>query len=492
MIPAEKTKDQLEQELLGLLEDQEQDLKYNKIDYLYPDHGEYRRELYPKFIKHFDAGATYSQRAMIAANRTGKTTAAMVELVYHMTGKYPKWWRGKKFLNPVSCWAASKTNQMTKEVMQMALIGPLLEKGSGLIPKDLIVDVNKKHGIPDAIETIFVRHISGGISECTFKSYDQGRESFQGTYKHVICLDEEPSDIGIYSECLTRTMNKVNPGILIITFTPLLGLSDIVLSFLPGGAHPRNGIVADGSGRYVTQIVWDDVPHLDEEQKAQILITYSPHERAARSRGVPSLGSGAIYPYPEDEVFIPPIPVQSWWPKAYGLDVGWNKTAAVWIALDPDSQIFYLYSEHYVGETLPVLHASAIKARGEWIIGAIDPASTGGSQADGKVLYDIYSNEGLRLELATNAVEAGILKVGQLIASGRLKIFNSCVNILEEYRVYRRDEKGQVVKKKDHALDALRYVMVTWDDIASCYSENYNETAGTGADHTHRNSITGY
>src|SRR6202789_3566133 len=221
-----ENKERLEKELLSLLEEQEQDIKYNKINYLYPDKGAYRRELYPKFTEHFNAGSTYFQRAIIAANRSGKTTAALTELSYHLTGNYPFWWMGRRFLNPVSCWAASKTNQMTKEVLQEGFLGKLLDIGSGLLPRDKIISTTRKAGVSDAVETVYVKHKSGGISECTFKSYDQGREAFQGTYKHVICLDEEPNDFGVYTECLTRTMNKDNPGILTITFTPLLGLSD--------------------------------------------------------------------------------------------------------------------------------------------------------------------------------------------------------------------------------------------------------------------------
>jgi phage terminase large subunit-like protein len=80
------------------------------------------------------------------------------------------------------------------------------------------------------IDTIPIKHKSGGWSKLGFKSYDQGRKVFQGTAKEVIWLDEEaPEDV--YGECLVRT--ATTRGIVITTFTPLLGISEVVQSFLP-------------------------------------------------------------------------------------------------------------------------------------------------------------------------------------------------------------------------------------------------------------------
>jgi phage terminase large subunit-like protein len=51
----------------------------------------------------------------------------------------------------------------------------------------------------------------------------------------VIWLDEEP-DLDVYSECLLRTMTT--GGLVMCTFTPMLGLSEVVMSFLPEGRMP--------------------------------------------------------------------------------------------------------------------------------------------------------------------------------------------------------------------------------------------------------------
>jgi len=173
--------------------------------------------------------------------------------------------------------------------------------------------------------------------------------------------------------------------------------------------------------------------------------------------GTPSLGSGAIYPVPESDYVVEPFQIPAYWPRLYGMDVGWNRTAAVWMAVDRDSDTVYCYSEHYRGQAEPTVHAKAIKMRGEWIPGVIDSAARGRSQADGKSLWQIYEDEGLILHKANKAVEAGIMETLDRFSTGRLKIFNTLQNLIGELRLYRRDEKGRVVKENDHAVDSLRY-----------------------------------
>ena len=102
-----------------------------------------------------------------------------------------------------------------------------------------------------------------------------------------------------------------------------------------------------------------------------------------RSKGVPQLGAGAIYQVPETDIVVRDFAIPDHWPRGYGLDVGWKKTAAVWGALDRETGVIYLYSEHYAGMQQPSLHAEAIKSRGKWIPGVIDPASQGRTQTDG-------------------------------------------------------------------------------------------------------------
>lgn len=213
--------------------------------------------------------------------------------------------------------------------------------------------------------------------------------------------------------------------------------------------------------KYLTMAGWDDVPHLDEQTKRQLLAETQPFLRDARSKGKPSLGAGAIYPF-EDEVFlVDPFAIPGHWRRVYALDVGWNRTAALWGALDPDSDVLYLYAEHYRGQAEPSVHAAAIRARGDWIPGVIDPASFGSGQRDGVRLITEYRQHGLNLTPAENSVEAGIQAVWERFSTGRLKVFKTLQNWRAEHRLYRRDEKGKVVKADDHLMDDTRYIVVS-------------------------------
>lgn len=465
----EATQDQIE--LLKLLEAKEAEFKYNKFNFWFPDTGPYRRELYKAHIDFITATASHSQLAFVAANRTGKSETGAYIVAAHATGVYPSWWKGRKFKNAVNIWVAGKTNEKTKEIIQKALLGPDTDIGTGMIPKDKIVKLIKKHGMGETIWIAQVRHISGEISIIEFKSYEQGRDGFEGTKQQVIWLDEEPKDASIYSECVMRLTDPIRPGIIICTFTPLYGLSEVVTSFLPGGRFPINGVHPKDPDKFVIQTTWDDVPHLTQADKDRMWAAALPHERMARSKGIPSVGAGAVYPYDEDDILIDPIPIPHWWPKGYGMDVGWGRTAAVFGAVDPDSGIVYLYSEYYTGREIPAVHASAIKSRGWWLVGACDP--DGVNQNDGTHMFDMYESEGLNLIKADKrSVDAGIFKVCQLIETGRLKVFNTMPNWIEEFRSYGRDEHGKIIKKKDHLMDATRYFIFSGLDYVRTAPDN--------------------
>jgi hypothetical protein len=215
------------------------------------------------------------------------------------------------------------------------------------------------------------------------------------------------------------------------------------------------------ASRYLVTAGWDDVPHLDARTKAELLASTPPHLRDARTKGIPSLGSGAVYPIPLDEVLVAPFRIPAFWPRAYALDVGWKRTAALWGALDRETDTLVCYSEHYAGQAVPAVHASAIKARGEWIPGVVDPASRGRAQGDGEQLIDTYRGEGLKLTPAKNAVESGLFDVYQRLTTGRLKFFTTLTNLQAEYRMYRRNERGAIIKDYDHLMDCLRYLTVS-------------------------------
>lgn len=232
MLTPEQRRLALEQiELLqGALERQER----TRLFSYYPDEGPLRRALYAKHMLFFAAGHTFRERCMMAGNRVGKTEGAGgYEATLHLTGLYPHWWIGRRFNRPVNVLVAGDTGTTTRDILQTKLCGPLEKFGTGLIPWSSL-DINKtssRQGVSAAYDIVMVKHEpSGDWSTLQFRSYDQGRVAFQGTERDVIWLDEEPPK-DVYDECLLRTMTT--NGIVLCTFTPMMGLSEVALSFLP-------------------------------------------------------------------------------------------------------------------------------------------------------------------------------------------------------------------------------------------------------------------
>jgi len=219
---------------LAAIRAERQRRKRRKIDTLFPSVGPHRRELYPKHLEFFRAGATHRERAFIAGNRCGKTIAGAYEVTLHLTGEYPEWWEGRRFACPTDIWAAGDTNKTVRDIITHELLGPPNARGTGMIPGDAIVDVSNARGVADSIDTVFVRHVSGGTSTLGFKSYSEGRANFQGTAKHVIWLDEQ-AGMDVYNECLIRTMvlpGIAEGGLILLTFTPLQGWGELIEAFL--------------------------------------------------------------------------------------------------------------------------------------------------------------------------------------------------------------------------------------------------------------------
>ena len=170
---------------------------------------------------------TYTAGGVIHHNTEGM---GGYETALHLTGIYPDWWPGRRFNKPISGWAAGKTNETTRDIVQRKLMGPMGELGTGLIRKSAIIHWTRKAGVHDLMDTVQIQHSSGGISQLGLKSYQQGRDSFEGTEQDLIWDDEEPPE-DIYGEQLIRT--ATTNGIMMVTFTPLEGMSRVVMGFMP-------------------------------------------------------------------------------------------------------------------------------------------------------------------------------------------------------------------------------------------------------------------
>jgi phage terminase large subunit-like protein len=187
---------------------------------------------YSKQLEFHNAGAIHRERLFMAGNQLGKTLAGSMELACHLTGKYPDWWPGRRFETPTRWWAAGETRVSTRDSVQKLLIGPpeLEEEwGTGSIPGEDLLDITRGVGVPNGLDSVTVKHISGTPSTLLFKAYEQGRAKWQADTLHGVWFDEEPPQ-DIYTEGLTRT--NATDGIVFLTFTPLKGMSDVVQMFL--------------------------------------------------------------------------------------------------------------------------------------------------------------------------------------------------------------------------------------------------------------------
>lgn len=190
---------------------------------------------YAKQREFHDAGAIHRERLFMAGNQLGKTVAGSMEWAMHLTGKYPDWWKGWRINRPGRYWAGGESGLSTRDTVQKLLVGPPEKEeewGSGAIPYVDILDTQRGRGAPDGLDSVVVRHVSGGSSTLLFKSYEQGRAKWQGDTLDGVWMDEEPP-ADIYSEALTRT--NATGGIVMITFTPLRGMSEVVRMFLKPG-----------------------------------------------------------------------------------------------------------------------------------------------------------------------------------------------------------------------------------------------------------------
>lgn len=331
------------------------------------------------------------------------------------------------------------------------------------------------------------------------KTHDMGRENLQAANVDLVVFDEEPPE-PVYTEVIMRlrgTKTK-EPGIAIIAATPCKGLSPLMKKFIPNGRFPKNGTVPGESDRYSIQVTWEDAPHLSEDDKRSMLAEIPVHQRDARTKGLPTLGQGQIYPVAEEFFVVQPFVIPEYWPRAYGLDFATyaGKTACVWIAQDPHTETYYVYDEYKRKQVHDEVHVLTIKNKGSWMRGACDP-SGGGRRDNGALRINYYREMGLDISPGDNSLLTGLGHILNLFESGKLKFFNTCQMILEEQRVYMFDEKDPnkpAPNQDDHLLDALRYGISKFKYLCKAYEDVINKKEPKK--HKHRrqgkDGLTGY
>lgn len=423
---------------------------------------------YPKQFAFFAMGASKRERLFMAANQVGKSEAGAFESMCHATGKYPAWWPGKRFDRPTVGWVAGVSGNDVKRVAQRKLCGPPgveSEWGTGIIPKEDLLDKSMGRGVTDGIDELQVQHYDAdgkkdGISRIVFKSYEQGRKTFQGDTIDWGWGDEESEKGEVYNEFLTRLRGD---GVIYTTFTPLFGPTDFVNSF------------SDGAGdKGVVTMTLNEVPpkeqggHFTAEERTQREAGYKTHERDARARGIPLLGSGVIFATPEDRVTEPTLQyVPEVWAKGWGIDFGiGHPFGAALCAWDRDTDVVHVLHTIRMKDQVSLVHAKAMLALGAdvpvfWPKDGADRDPHGGAP-----LKDGYKNHGLKMwhEHAqwpdgSLSTEAGIDEWDEREKTNRIKFAAHLSEMLEERRYYHRKD-GLIVKIRDDILSAVRIFLM--------------------------------
>jgi phage terminase large subunit-like protein len=412
---------------------------------------------YSKQAEFHAAGKDHRERCMMAGNQLGKTLSVGMEVAMHLTGLYPEWWEGKRFDRPTRWLCGSASAELTRKGIQRILLGPPETEalwGTGTIPRAKVRSWARRQGVADTIDTITVTTPWGGDSSIQLAGYEQGRVKWSADTVDGVWLDEEPPE-DIYMEAKTRT--NVTLGPVILSLTPLLGMSTVVKRFYP---HPA-------AGCHLTMMTIDDALHYTAEARDAIIASYPAHEREARTRGIPSLGSGRVFPVTEEDIAEEAIQIPRHWPRICGLDIGWDHpTAAAWLAWDRDQDVIHVYDCYRQREATPVLHAAAIKRRGAWIPVAWPHDALQHDKGSGQQIAELYKQEGLAMvserasfEDGGYGLEAGVLEMLERMQTGRWRVAAHLNDWWDEFRIYHRRD-GKIVKEDDDVLSASRYAMM--------------------------------
>lgn len=397
---------------------------------------------------------TYVVRDFIV---THNTLSAAAETAIHATGRYPSWWQGRRFTQAPVIWAGGVTGEVTRDTIQRLLIGSVGQPGTGFIPPDDIIETSPSRGVADLVDTILVKHSSGGTTRIRLKYYEQGREKWQGDTVNVVWLDEEP-DIDIYLEALTRT--NATGGMIYLTFTPLKGMSEVVRRFLVDSSVDRCDV----------NMTIEDALHIPEAERQRIIESYPVHERSARIKGTPTLGSGRIFPISDEDIMCDPFDISAvpfFWLEIAGLDFGWDHpTAAAKALYNPQDDIIYITNTYKRKEATPIIHAAALRSWGKNVPWAWPHDGLQHDKGSGEQLCEAYRKQGLNMlaeramfEDGSNGVEAGIAQMLMRMETGRFKVFAHLADWFEEFRLYHRKE-GKVVKEYDDLMACTRYLVM--------------------------------
>ena len=396
-------------------------------------------------------------RWVFGGNRTGKTECGAVESVWMARGTHPF----RENRKDVFGWVVSLTQQVQRDVAQAKILKYL--------PERYICDVVMREGKKGAaeygvIDYILVKNVFGGISKIGFKSCDQGRERFQGTSLDFVWFDEEPPK-DIYDECRMRVFDKC--GDVFGTMTPLKGLTWVYDEI---ELNEKNNPQV-----WCEYMEWSDNPYLDKEEIKAMTSSVSEQDQLSRRYGKFTVGEGLVYPEFDQSVHvIDPFDVPKEWQTNISIDPGLtNPTSCHFYAVDFDGNI-YVVAEHFEAGQSVDYHVKKIfeiadeigwkrDAKGR-LSALIDSAANQRTLASQKSVAELFCEKGILVNTNVNKdLYSGIQRIKSLFEQRppKIYIFKNCVNLIRELKSYWWGDNDRPKKTDDHALDELRYFVMT-------------------------------
>ena len=336
-------------------------------------------------------------------------------------------------------------------------------------------------GTTGLIDQCEIRYKSGGTSIVKFMTYDMQDQAWESDTVHLIWYDEEPEeskwDAGAGRIVTTQ-------GLRILTTTPIFGMSTVIRGFYPTPDAPHKGFTLAGI---------EDALHIPAAKREDVIARFKPWERRCRVEGIPVLGSGMVYDVPEEVIKIKPFAIPSYWPRLLGMDLGGGSAPTCFVELNWDRDHDVIYLSHSYKHVDPRIstHAQAMRLRGLWIpVAWPHDGRTKDRAGDGISWADTYRQHGLRMlptfaqfQDGGYAVEPGITRIGDRLATQRLRVFEHLTDWFDEYRFYHREE-GLIVKEHDHLMDATRtgVMMISWGAVPPKQSHEVQTVSGMDYD----------
>lgn len=411
----------------------------------------------------------FRETALFGLNQGGKTVALLAKARYHLTGLYPKGYKGHRFKKPIVAAMAGVTVKTTRDVLVDRLLGNPRERGHGFLPKgsfDPKTDVvSSGSNVKDDVDYILVDwHDENGVvqgkSQCYFFTYKSGADRVMGYPLDWVGIDEEPP-FDVYDE-LSARLNGTR-GYMDISMTPMKGETQLYLHFRDSESPLRQAMFYD-----ITKASW-----MTDDHRAELIEKYRFHPyAAARLRGEAVAGVGLMYPAPDELIGVDPFPIPDYYTQIIGLDLPHTTGyfAAVKLAIDPNTDTMYLVDSYKERDAIWSVHAQAVSRMGGKKIPVAWPndGRMKGVDVGGKASATIisqYKNFGLNVlrDPAHSVDQQGnknpavgpiVDEICERMATGRFRVFWNQSAWFEEKRRYRHDGT-KIVESKFFEPDLL-------------------------------------